>query len=499
MTIHAKREPRLGVTKKPFPFQVDAVESVKGLPFAAIFHEQGLGKTKIAIDLGMTWLQSDVVDSIMIVTKKGLVRNWQREFAAHTYMNPTVLDQNRSGNYFKLNSPARVYLTHYEVCLSERDRFALFLKTRRVAVILDESHKIKNPEGAMTKALLSLSQGFVRRVIMTGTPVANRPYDIWAQIKFLDDGKSLGNDFRSFKTQLDLTRKLVRDPRERVRFERMLSWVFQQIAAFTVRETKETAGIALPNKEIRSKVVELEDAQADLYNNLKRDLRAVIIRDGLPVLEEVDEVLKRLLRLVQVASNPRLLDQSYDREPGKAPWLRNIVHDAVSAGSKVIVWSSFTENVDWLSTVLGEYGAVRLHGKLPMEARDRAVEVFQGQDGCRVLVATPGAAKEGLTLTAANYAVFYDRSFSLDDYLQAQDRIHRISQTKPCIIYNLIAKDTVDEWVGELLAAKHLAAQLVQGDITQEEYHTRATYEFARLLSEVLGIEHEGPVNGGVE
>ena len=70
-------------------------------------------------------------------------------------------------------------------------------------------------------------------------------------------------------------------------------------------------------------------------------------------------------------------------------------------------------------------------------------------------MATPGAAKEGLTLTCANHAIFYDRSFSLDDYLQAQDRIHRISQTRECYIHNMIATDTVDEWVDILLTAKY--------------------------------------------
>jgi len=74
-------------------------------------------------------------------------------------------------------------------------------------------------------------------------------------------------------------------------------------------------------------------------------------------------------------------------------------------------------------------------------------------------VATPGAAKEGLTLTVANHAVFFDRSFSLDDYLQAQDRIHRISQTQTCFVWNLIGSDTIDEWVDSLLTAKRLAAQ----------------------------------------
>lgn len=489
--IRARREARFGVTKDAFPFQVDAVEATKHLPYAAFFHEQGLGKTKIAIDLAMSWLQLDVVDSVMIVTKNGLVENWRKEIGVHTHVTPSILGQDRTDNFFRLNSPARLYVTHYETCKSEYHRLRLFLKTRRVGVILDESHKIKNPTSGVTEALLSLSDGFVRRVIMTGTPVANRPYDIWAQIKFLDGGQALGNDFAVFKARLELSKELADDPRRRTRFEFALRDVFERIRPFCVRETKETAGLSLPTKEIRAILVDLEEIQGELYRNLKNEMRAVIVRDGRPTLDKVDDILKRMLRLVQVASNPKLIDESYDREPGKVAALMDILARAVQEGSKVIVWTSFTANADWLARLLREHGAVRVHGKLTIEARNQALARFIDEPDVRVLVATPGAAKEGLTLTVANYAVFFDRTFSLDDYLQAQDRIHRISQQRECFVLNLIARGTIDEWIDELLGAKHLAAQLLQGDINRDEYQAQATYQFARLFAEVLGIPQE--------
>jgi SNF2 family DNA or RNA helicase len=86
----------------------------------------------------------------------------------------------------------------------------------------------------------------------------------------------------------------------------------------------------------------------------------------------------------------------------------------------------------------------------------------------------------------ANHAIFFDRSFSLDGYLQAQDRIHRISQRRECHIWNLIATGTVDDWVDMLLAPKHLAAQLAQGDINSTEYRRRANYDFGRVVREIL-------------
>jgi SNF2 family DNA or RNA helicase len=208
-------------------------------------------------------------------------------------------------------------------------------------------------------------------------------------------------------------------------------------------------------------------------------------------MDDADEMLKRLLRLVQVASNPALVDHSYHETPAKLPLLQKLIDAAVEQNEKVIAWSTFTDNVDWLTQELTPFGSVRVHGKLSISVRDKALEKFKTDPTCRVLIATPQAAKEGLTLTVANHAIFYDRSFSLDDYLQAQDRIHRISQTRTCYVTNLIAKDTVDEWVDVLLAAKHLAAKLGQGDIAEKEYADQATYAYGSMLRSVLRLPDE--------
>ena len=102
------------------------------------------------------------------------------------------------------------------------------------------------------------------------------------------------------------------------------------------------------------------------------------------------------------------------------------------------------------------------------------------------MITTPGVAREGLTLVEANYSIFFDRNFSLENYLQAQDRIYRISQKKECYIYKIIAKNSIDEWVDALLAAKEIAARYAQGDITQDEYEKEMSFDFAELLAEVL-------------
>ena len=487
MAFVLKRPPAFVPKHAAFPYQLDAIRAVKDLPYAAIFHEQGLGKTKIAIDLALVWLQSDIVDTVFIVTKKSLVDNWRNEVSAHCHITPHVLSGNRRQNSASLNSPVLLYVTNYEVIASNAAIIKLFLQTCRVGCILDESQKIKNPGAALTRAFHDIATAFERRIIMTGTPVANRPYDIWAQIKFLDGGEALGQTFEAFKHETDLPGQSANT----TDYGRRLATIHQRLAGFTVRETKETAGIRLPQKTITTHHVELPAWQMTKYVAYRDELAYEYELDGVVETDSVDSILKRLLRLVQCASNPALIDERYDREPGKYALLLDMCRE-FTVDSKLIVWTGFVDNVDWLADSLAEFDTVRIHGNLPMHERNRAVESFT-RSTSRTLVATPGAAKEGLTLTTANHAIFYDRSFSLDDYLQAQDRIHRISQTRDCYIHNLIASDTVDEWIDVLLAAKYRAAQLTQGDIDTTAFRHSFRTDVSEVLQAILFPGHSTP------
>ena len=481
-----KKEPDLSLKHEAFAYQLEAVDAVKDLEYAAIFHEQGLGKTKVAIDLIVYWLSRRLLDTALIVVKKGLLDNWQRELASHSQLIPRVLTNNRSGNFYVFNSPARVMLAHYEAVKAEKERMHLFLRTRNVGVILDESTKIKNPDAALTRTFLDLAPQFTKRVIMSGTPVSNRPHDIWSQIKFLDNGASLGDDFGEFKGAVNLSNDLAGVESRQKALEIQLQRIFHSISGFAVRETKASAEINLPEKVVHSVVTEWEPRQRELYRQVSESLRAIIFRDGQLVADESDVVLKRLLRLVQVTSNPNLIDASYQVEPGKLETLLELVSSIVRDGEKCIVWTSFVENVRWLSRILRRHNPQLVHGMLSTSEQTVAIRTFLDEPSAKVFIATPGSAKEGLTLTVANHVIFYDRLFSLDDYLQAQDRIHRISQDRICHVYNLIMRDSIDEWVEALLRSKRVAAQLAQGDIDRETYQKEMSYEFGDILRAIL-------------
>lgn len=471
-----------------FKYQHEAFEAIKDKQYAAIFHEQGLGKTKIAIDLFLYWFANKGVDSVLIVTKKQLVYNWIGEIQNHTFIKPKILTGNRHENYYVFNSPARVIITNFEVVSSQKERLKLYLKTRKVGIIIDESTKIKNADSKLTQDFFEVSELFEPRVIMTGTPIANRPYDIWAQIFFLDKGNSLGADFKAFKKDTDLSNDLGQDSDRRELFEECVASIFSSIKDFTVRETKNSGIITLPNKVYHTVTADFEAKQKEMYEAVREDMFLTVQKGDETLYDESEESIKRLLRLVQITSNPALIDDMYCNFSAKEKLLDDLIKKIIGRKEKVIVWSIFTDNVNYLCSKYKDYNSVKITGKLDMQTRNKAVVSFKEGDA-QILFATPQSAKEGLTLTVANNVIFYDRGFNLDDYLQAQDRIHRISQTKECNIYNLMVNGSIDFWIDRLLSAKQTAAFLAQGDYDLAKFRDNIDYSFGDLVREILNIE----------
>ena len=311
--------------KSAYSFQTEATDFCLNQDYSAIFYEQGLGKTKIAVDLLLKWLSNDTVTKVLVVTKKGLLKNWEDEVGIHSFLTPRILTTDRGANHRHLNGPAKVLLAGYETVSVEQKRLTQWCRFHRVAIILDESQKIKNPISKLTRTFLDLSPEFTKRVIMTGTPIANRPFDIWSQIYFLDGGESLGASFEVFKDGLDLPRHGASDE-----LQENLESIFPSISNFCIRQTKKNSGLELPNKSFEDIECDWEPLQEEKYQTLRSQLGLVVRRDGNYLHDNAEDILKRLLRLTQLASNPKLVDERYDREPGKLAKLEELVDRILS-------------------------------------------------------------------------------------------------------------------------------------------------------------------------
>jgi SNF2 family DNA or RNA helicase len=204
-----------------------------------------------------------------------------------------------------------------------------------------------------------------------------------------------------------------------------------------------------------------------MYDRMREELELwVQSLDGEEVLRRGDAILARMVRLAQLASNPGLLDAAYRDIPAKVMVLDDLLERYMARGprQKVIVWTSFVGNIESLRCRYARWSPVVIHGEVSNDDRDRAVNAFRSDPNTRLLIANPAAAREGLTLTEANVAVYLDRTFNLVDYLQSQDRIHRISQEQACEIVLLIAGSTVDEFIDFSLEQKHRLARYAQAD-----------------------------------
>jgi SNF2 family DNA or RNA helicase len=353
-----------------------------------------------------------------------------------------------------------------------------------MAVVLDESHKIKNPDSKTAKAIFAIKDYAKKRLILTGTPVANRPVDLWAQFYFLDNGRLLGDNFAEFQKKYSVDFKEQRLAEEKNKFDDLRNL----ISSNSIRRLKKDV-LELPEKVFIEKKVSLTIQQRNMYDKLRDELYLEITNiDGTKKIDESSLIVKKILRLVQIASNPFLIDKSYNETPAKFKLMDNLVEEIVAKDEKVIIWSSFVENIRLLYRRYKLHGALMISGEIPIEKRNEIVKQFRDNEDFKVLVANPAAAREGLTLTSANNAVYLDRNFNLVDYLQSQDRIHRISQTKKCFIYKLIGEKTIDEYVEEIIFKKQNLAEYIQGDKKDIEIQHFLTKE--ELLTILGGTRH---------
>jgi SNF2 family DNA or RNA helicase len=184
---------------KPFPHQVEAIEYIAENQNIPLFDEQGLGKTKIVIEALCNNMEQGVIDGVLVICKKHLINNWKDEIETHSHLKYIVLRGRPSEKGMRFMGYSHFYLINYESIIGELERIKMFLKIREMAIVLDESHKIKNPNGKTTQAILELREFAKKRLIITGTPIANKPLDLWAQFYFLDSGRLLGGDYKEFE------------------------------------------------------------------------------------------------------------------------------------------------------------------------------------------------------------------------------------------------------------------------------------------------------------
>lgn len=448
----------------PFEHQVECFEYAKEKEAFLLGDEQGLGKTKQAIDIAVS-RKGGFKHCLIVCCVSGLKWNWAKEIEVHSNEESHILGSriNRSGNIVIDGVAKRVddlLVNHDEFFLitnieTLRDKnFAASLEQLTShgeigMVVVDEIHKCKNPTSQQGKALHKLKSFY--KMALTGTPLMNSPVDVYNVLKWLGVEN---HNFTQFKE-----RYCILDNFGMITGYTNLSELRELVESNMLRRKKEDV-LDLPEKIRVTEYVDMSTAQASIYKEAKTQ-----------IIENIDKVrlsnnpLAEFIRLRQATGNPQILTTK-DVKSSKFERAMEIIEEASLSGDSVVVFSNWSQVI----VPFSEYVKKATKKEAPTvtgETKDKfeVIETFMNHLGPSVLCGTIGALGTGFTLTKASTVIFLDSPWTKADKDQAEDRVHRIGAKNNVTIYTLVAKNTIDERIEEIIAKKgELSDYVIDGE-----------------------------------
>lgn len=466
---------------EPRKYQRDALDRAWGKEAFAFYMDMGTGKTKTSLDLMSAYFIDGKVERVLVVTKFSTRRNWEAEIGIHCPVkcDVHVLDTGKAKAFEEWNVRTDQGLKFLIVgteslAAGNAIKYAkTFVNSAlAVAMIVDEAHMIKTHNAVRSKNCLDLGRSARYKIIMTGTPIANGPMDVFMQFEFLDSNIIGIGDFYSFRNRYAIMGGY--EDRQVVGYQNMEELI-ELVSPFVYQVRKSDVLTELPPKIYEKREVQLNDEQKRLYKEIAKRDRAVSGDRGITT----NTVLERMLRLQEIAGgiityerNPDIYNTSkfeHTRIPGKNPKVDELMAVVEENECSTIVWCRFIEEIHMVSEALVEkYGAqsvVQVFGAIDEDTRWANVsEKFQ-KGTARFLVGNAATGGVGLNMTKAELVIYYSNSFSFTDREQSEDRAHRIGQTKSVTYVDIVAEGTVDAVVVDALRSKKDVSEFVRTSI----------------------------------
>lgn len=433
-----------------------------------LFMEMGTGKTKVILDLlGNYYKDGQVKRPSLIVAPVAVINNWKREATLNQPHLRVVVAQGTQGKKLLAMDQVKqgladVVVINYESLWRLAEDFSI----EWFAMVLDESTRIKHRGTQQAKAIIKLGRAASRKYIMTGTPAPNSPLELYNQIRFLDESV-FGSSWYAFRDRYAIMGGYGG--------YQVLGWknlpeLTQKLASISYRVLKKDC-LDLPEKVYKEYRMPMEKDQAKFYKELADDLITTIA--GTDIVATV--VLAKLTKLRQIASGFVYRDDGATINLDKNPKLDQleILLQEIAPRHKVVIWTSFREELTLVSAICSKLGLkwVKLDGTINAKERDNVVQNFQNDETVRVFIGQQHAGGIGITLTAADYCIFFSNDYSHEIRVQAEDRLHRIGQRNQVTYVDLIMKGTLDSTIRRMLTNKEqLAASIVPTKITELLY-----------------------------
>lgn len=424
---------------------------------AILADEMGVGKSATSVEALnrlQTLLKWSSDARVLIVCPKVVKSVWKRELVTWGFCKPsdiTVVD----GTFLKraslIKQKTKCTIIGYEVARMLKHMPSL-KEQGWEAFVFDEAHRLKNRKSKTFRAIKQLTAPYrfaqpKPLFLLTGTPILNRPEEIWALLHILFP--KVYSSFWKWVAEHCNTMPSRFGRGEEVVGLQDVERTKKSLEHLYIRRTKEEV-LDLPQKQYIPFYVELPPDQRKLYEKMKKEFW--VEHRGKMTL--TDSVVAQLVRLKQICVSPDLLDKETDELTGaKIDAIHELIED--SGDEKIVIFSQFATVIRRLEKQLRPlYPLVRLIGEDDDQSREDSVRAFQIDPKIKLFLTSIQAGGVGITLHAASIGIFTDLLWTPAVNNQAADRLHRIGQTRPVSIYTLIGERTIDTRIMRLLKTK---------------------------------------------
>ncbi len=441
---------RLDLLKLPlYPYQAIGTLFLAFTEHALLADDMGLGKSPQSMAAAKLLKEWHGISRVLIVTPASVKTQWGREierFTDDTYVVVGGTKQKRAAQYAQ---GAFFTVVNYELVLRDIEHIHALGAD---LVILDEAQRIKNWRAKTSQAIKELPRRFA--FVLTGTPLENRLEELYSIVEFLDD-KLLGPPWQF------MSQHVIQDEWGGIIGYKDLEGVRRAIAPILLRRRKADVLTDLPERIDNDFWLPLETEQERLYRPLEKQLAELLrLTEWGPAQSAM--ALSLLTRLREAATAAQLVDPNITSS-SKLRELPSLVEEIASEGHKMLIFSQWERMTRHAEAALQQgkgskfrdqtYKSVRLHGGLGMRARQRIIEQFTTDPKTMAFISTD-AGGLGLNLQAASYVINLDLPWNPAKVEQRIGRAHRIGQTQPVNVINMIAQNTIEQRVLDVLYRK---------------------------------------------
>ena len=445
---------------EPYPYQQDGI--LFGLEHKRIIigDEPGLGKTLQSIGI----VDTANAYPCLVICPSSLKINWQREFGKFTDKSALVLDNavRTTWSYLLTMGMHQVAVVNYE---SLRKYFVWDIKGGKhfrlkdvvfcpqirmfKSIIIDESHRVKDPSAQQTIFTKGLSVGKEWIILLSGTPVVNRPEDLIAQL-------SIMNRLSEFGGRAQFMADYCTDPRDKMAEPAVPLSVLSRQLYETCMIRREKAKV-LPQLPDKTRV----DLYVEISNAPEYNLAAADLAEYLRQYKECsDWEIRRKMRMEALV---RFMTLRSLATMGKISQAVDFIRTFLDSGKKLIVFCSLHDIVDELKKAFPK--SVTVTGRDNPANKQAAVDAFQNNPAVQLIICSIKAAGVGLTLTAASDVAFVELAWTYADCCQCEDRAHRIGQKDNVTCYYLLGRGTIDHTIYSLIhRKKSIANEIMNAD-----------------------------------